>query len=431
MSLQSTKSKIEFPEKLAPLFEPKRYKIMFGGRGGGKSWGVARALLTLGVKKKLRILCAREFQNSISDSVHKLLSDQIAEMGLSNFYDILQTSITGKNGTEFMFCGLRHNATKLKSFEAVEICWVEEAQTVTKGSWDILIPTIRAENSEIWITFNPEFDDDETYKRFIKRPSENCVVIKMNWNDNPWFPNVLKQELLELKERDYDAYLNVWEGNCRQTLDGAIYANELRKAQTEQRIMKVPYLSQFPVSVFADLGWADNTSLWFAQKVGFEYHMIRSYQNRHQMWNFYLQQIQSFGYTIDKIWLPHDARAKSLGTGKSIEEITRAAGWNVGIVPNLSIEDGINAVRTTFPVMYFDEENCSDGLQAIRRYRYDVDTSTGDYSRKPLHDDSSHFADGLRYFAVSMREKPAKNAPAVKTVQIGKRGMMAGTNWMR
>ena len=150
-------SQAEFPEKLSCLFEKARYKVLWGGRGGAKSWGVARALLIQGAAKQLRILCARELQTSIRDSVHKLLSDQIAELGLTSFYQITQNSIKGANGTEFFFAGLRSNVTQIKSFEGVDICWVEEAQTVSRASWNVLVPTIRKEESEIWVTFNPDF----------------------------------------------------------------------------------------------------------------------------------------------------------------------------------------------------------------------------------------------------------------------------------
>lgn len=423
--------KVEFPKKLKCLFEPKRYKVLYGGRGGGKSWGIARALLVIGAQRKVRILCAREFQNSISDSVHKLLSDQIIELKIDHFYEVLQSSIRGKNGTEFLFSGIRHNASKLKSFESIDISWCEEAVNVSKSSWEILIPTIRAENSEIWISFNPELEEDETYQRFVKFPPENSFVEKVNWSDNPWFPEVLKQEMESLRLRDPDSYLSIWEGHCRQTLEGAIYAKELRDSQNFGHIMNVPYQAMFPVSVFCDLGWADSTVFWFIQKAGFEYRIIRAYQNSQQPWHHYLQYLQSLGYVYDHIWLPHDARAKSLGTGKSIEELTRIAGYNVKIVPMLSVEDGINAVRTIFPAMFFDEANCGDGLHALRRYRYDVDTITGQFSKRPLHDDASHFADGIRYFAVGMTEKPMKNQIKAKPVQISRHGMNAGAAWMK
>lgn len=402
-------SSVDFPEKLECLFRPSRYKILYGGRGSGKSWGIARALLILGAQKRLRILCAREFQNSITDSVHKLLSDQIEDMGLSGIYEIQKTTILGKNGTEFIFSGLRHNVDSLKSKEGIDIVWVEEAHMVSGYSWDKLIPTIRQENSEIWVSFNPELETDETYQRFVVNPPVAAIVQKVNWRDNPWFPDVLHQEKDDLRVKNPDAYLNVWEGHCRQTLDGAIYAREMRDAQESGRICRVPYDATKPVSVFADLGWADHTSLLFFQKIGLEYRCLRSEQDRQKPWPHYLTLIQSFGYVIEGIWLPHDARAKQLGTGKSIEELTRASGFPVRIVPNLSVEDGINALRTIFPQIYWDEKLCADGLQALRRYRYEVDPVTNQFSRKPLHDDASHYADAARYFAVGMREGQKSN----------------------
>ena len=261
------KLSLEIPEKLECLLEDYRFKVVYGGRGSSKSWTVARVLLAIGRRKKIRVLCAREFQNSISDSVHALLADQIKSLGLEDFYTVQNTSIFGKNGTEFLFAGLKHNITKIKSFEGVDICWVEEAQTTSKSSWDTLIPTIRKEGSEIWITFNPELDTDETYKRFVVMPPKTAKVVKVNWSDNPWFPKVLRDEMEDLKERDMDAYLNVWEGNTRQVLDGAVYANELRKAQEEDRIRDIQVDKSIPVSTFWDLGWADNTSIWFVQTV--------------------------------------------------------------------------------------------------------------------------------------------------------------------
>mgnify|MGYP000095936013 FL=1 len=158
-------AKAEFPLKLECLFKPSRYKVLYGGRGGAKSWGVARALLIKAAQNPLRVLCAREFQTSIKDSVHKLLCDQIEALGLGTFYEITQTSIRGKNGSEFSFVGLKNNVANVKSYEGVDICWVEEAQTTSRMSWNVLIPTIRKEKSEIWITFNPELETDETYQR--------------------------------------------------------------------------------------------------------------------------------------------------------------------------------------------------------------------------------------------------------------------------
>lgn len=400
------------PPAFEELFTPSRYKIYYGGRGGAKSWAYARALLTLAAKSNVRILCAREIQKSIKDSVHKLLSDQIKILGLESAFQILETEIRGVYGSLFSFVGLKHNTTNIKSHEGADICWVEEAHAVSKSSWDILIPTIRKPGSEIWVSFNPELEDDNTYQRFVVNPPDNAIVKKVGYQDNPWFPDVLEEERLALKERDPDAYSHVWEGNCRQMLDGAIYANELRLAAEEGRITKVPYDASRPVDVFFDLGWADHTSIWFTQTIGLEIRMLKYYQNNLQPIQHYIQTLQGSGYVIGKVHLPHDAQAKQLGTGRSIEEIMRSSGFNVVVVPKLSIDDGISAARTVFGACWFDREKCSDGLQALRHYRYDVDPDSGKYSQRPLHDWSSHGADAFRYFAVGYKrpvdKKPVK-----------------------
>ena len=267
----------QFPAKLKCLFEPKnsRYRVLYGGRGAGKSHSVARALLCMGVKDTLRILCAREFQTSIKDSVHKLLVDQIYNLGLQAHYEVTQNTIRGTNGTEFIFAGIKNNINGLKSIEGIDYCWVEEANNVTATSWDILIPTIRKEKSEIWVTFNPELPTDETFKRFVITPPDNAVVQKVNWNDNNWFPEVLDLERQSLRTRDFEAYQNVWEGFTRSTIDGAIFAKEMQRAEQDGRICNVPYDAVKPVIAVFDIGWADSTAVWFVQFIGMETRLIR------------------------------------------------------------------------------------------------------------------------------------------------------------
>ena len=284
----------QFPIKLQPLFKKARYKICYGGRGGAKSWGIARALLILAARKPLRILCAREFQASIKDSVHKLLCDQIEALGLLPFYEITQTSIRGLNGSEFAFIGLKNNPTNIKSFEGVDICWVEEGQTVSRLSWNILIPTIRKAGSEIWVSFNPDLETDETYQRFVVKPPRDAVIIKINWSDNPWFPETLKLEKDALKERDPQAYNVVWEGMCRRTVDGAIFANEMQRAEADDRITKVPYDPTKPVHAVCDLGWSDATAWWFVQFIGMETRLIRYFEGSQRTMTSYLAQLQTF-----------------------------------------------------------------------------------------------------------------------------------------
>lgn len=411
--------RVQLPKALEFLFEPHRYKVAYGGRGGSKSWGVARALLIQGWKDPLRILCAREFQKSIKDSVHKLLSDQIKELDLEDFYIVQETTIKGKNGTEFFFEGLRHNVNNIKSYEGVDRCWVEEAKNVSKASWDVLIPTIRKAGSEIWVTFNPELETDETYKRFVVTPPHDCIVRKVNWRDNPWFPSVLKDEMETLKARDEDAYLHVWEGSCRLTLDGAIYAKELREATLQGRITKVPYDEAHPVHTFWDLGWSDCTSIWFAQKVGFEYRMVDFYQNRLQKLSHYVQAIQARGYMLGRHYLPHDAASHSLNAD-SIEKTMQGVfgKQNVVVVPRVTEKvNGLKAAREIFPRCWFDEAKCGDGIQALRHYRYDVDEH-GQYSKFPMHDENSHAADAFETFARSIeRRTQVETAPMVEFTQ--------------
>lgn len=383
---------------------------MYGGRGGAKSWGIARALLVIGSTKVTRVLCAREFQTSIKDSVHKLLSDQIMAMSLTEFYEITDRTIRGKNGTEFNFVGLKNNVSNVKSYEGVDICWVEEAQSVSKRSYDTLIPTIRKEKSEIWISFNPELETDETYRRWVANPPDNAKVVKIGWQDNPWFPEVLRDEKDALKNRDPEAYQTVWEGMCRLTVDGAVFAKEMQMAEINNQITNVPYDPIKPVYTIWDLGWADSTAIWFVQFIGVEIRVLRYIEDSQKTISYYLAEIQKFGYVFDTHYLPHDAASKNLGTGRSIEEIVRATGMNVRVLDRVPIADSINAARTIFPRCYFDRQNTTDGLQCLRHYRYEVDPDTKQFSRTPLHDQYSHGADAFRMLGLMVQEprKPVK-----------------------
>jgi len=411
--------KAEFPLKLQSLFQRSRYKVCYGGRGGAKSWGIARALLIKGAKEPIRILCAREYQTSIKDSVHKLLCDQIEALGLHSFYEITQASIRGANGTEFAFAGLKNNISNIKSFEGVDVCWVEEAQTVSRLSWNVLIPTIRKEKSEIWVSFNPELETDETYQRFVVNPPDDCIQIKVNWSDNPWFPETLRLEKDSLKQRDEESYNQVWEGLCRQTVDGAIFAKEMQQAEKDGRICRVPFDATKPVHAVFDLGWSDSTAIWFLQFVGMETRLIRYIEDSQKTISYYLATMQTYGYHYDKVWLPHDAENKTLAaSGRSIDDIVRAAGYKTEILPRVPVVDSINAARTIFPNCYFDREHAADGLACLRHYRYEVDPDTGQFSRNPLHDHYSHGADAFRYIGLMIRE-PHKRKPKLVAEAAG------------
>ena len=394
----------EFPEKLQFLFEPHRYKVGYGGRGGSKSWGFGRALLLQGSQRPLRILCARENQNSIAESVHQLLEDQIKILKLQAHYRVQKAAILGYNGTQFAFAGLRHNIDNIKSLESYDIVWVEEANNVSKASWDKLIPTIRKEGSEIWISFNPELETDETYQRFVVHPPPDAVVVKVNFSDNPWFPEVLRREMEHLRTVDPEDYQHIYEGHCKTAVTGAVYGNEMRQAQSEGRITKVPYDRLLPVHTFWDLGWDDTTTIWLAQYGAFQYRLIDYIEGRHRKFHDYLRMLQERPYVYGFTFLPHDAKAKELGSGKSIEELARVAGCKVKVVRRLSISDGINAARTIFPQCYFDQTHCADGINALRHYRWPDPAHSGAVPHEPLHDWASHASDGFRYFAVSAKD---------------------------
>jgi len=206
---------IQLPSYSIELWRPHRYKILWGGRGGARSWTVARALLLKAGQKKIRVLCAREMQSSLRDSVHQLLRDQIDLMKLPGFI-VTDREIRHVNGSLFIFMGIRHNAHTIKSLEGVDICWVEEAERITKESWSVLIPTIRKEGSEIWVTFNPDAETDATYTRFILKSPTDTWKVKVGWEDNPWLTKELRDEKDYMYETDSEAADHVWGGNIRK-----------------------------------------------------------------------------------------------------------------------------------------------------------------------------------------------------------------------
>lgn len=406
-----------FPSKLKCLFEPAscRYRILYGGRGSGKSWGVARALLLKGAQRKIRVLCAREIQRTISESVHQLLRDQIGELGLSEFYSVTDNAIRGANGTEFYFAGLRsQDAHKLKSYEGVDYCWVEEGSVVSKRSWEILLPTIRKPESEIWVTFNPELDTDETYQRFVAKPPESSVVVKVNWSDNPWFPDVLDLERRTLMERDPEAYRNVWEGECRSAVEGAIYAKEVAALYESGRVRPCPYDPLLPVHTVWDLGWNDQTSIVLVQRAS-EVRIIGYIEDSHRTLAEYVAQLKAMPYLWGSDWLPHDGRAKDFKSGKSAEEMMKAMGRDVRIVENLDIESGIKAARMVFPRVYIDP-SAERLLHCLKRYRRTINATTNEPG-PPLHDSYSHGADAFRYMALAVDQMG--NSPTIKDPYAG------------
>ena len=398
----SLSSEAQFPKKLSFLFQPKRYKVAYGGRGSGKSWGFARALLIQGAETQLRILCAREVQKSIKQSVHTLLVDQIQSLGLGSFYRVTETEITGLNGTSFSFAGLAsHTVESVKSFEGCTRVWVEEGQTVTKRSWDILIPTVlRRDNSEIWVTFNPDIDTDDTYQRFVVNPPPECEVVKINYSDNPWFPAPLEDERVHCQQTRPQDYANIWEGECKAAVDGAIYAHEVTSAQENGRICNVPYDPLIKVHPVFDLGWNDSMSICLVQKIRSEIRVIEYIEDDHKTLDYYSAFLKNKNLNYGTMYLPHDGAAKDFKTGKSAQEIMQTLGWKVEIVPNIGVEQGIKAARVAFGQCYFDKLKTSRLIDCLKRYRRVIHSNTNE-PMAPLHDEYSHGADCFRYVSVA------------------------------
>jgi len=401
---------VKFPKIFKQLDTPMRYKIMYGGRGSAKSWTVARKLLVMGAEKKTRILCTRELQKSIKQSVHKLLSDQIDEMGLGGFYDIQQQGIFGKNGTEFIFMGVKHNPYEIKSTEGIDICWIEEAESLTEMSWDIIDPTIRKENSEIWATYNTRFKFDYLHQKFVvNTPPENSMVIKVNHQDNQFFPDVLKKQMEQMKEADYEKYLHIWEGQLKMLAEGAIFGKQAVQTKKDGRLLPIPVSKSCLVDTFWDIGRSDHTAIWFMQKVGMEYRFIDFYMGRLEEVEHYAKVLSKFDYNYSRHYFPHDADHDRLGMKSNIKEQFIKLGVKpITIVPVVKVKQtAIELARNIFNECYFHMGTDKRGMrmekgwEALCNYRYKYNDDDDVYQKKPHHDWASNPADAFMQFAQS------------------------------
>jgi phage terminase large subunit len=377
-----TTKRIKIPPAFKLLSRPSRYKVLYGGRGSGKSWSCAKVALAKGFAEPMRILCAREIQRSINDSVHKLLSKQIEDMGLGGFYDITREAIRGQNGTEFIFKGLRTNPQEIKSMEGIDLCWVEEAQAVSAESWDILIPTIRKPGSEIWITFNPLDEQDPTYQKFVVSPPEDAQVRKVNYNENPYFPEVLRKEMEWLKKRDYESYLHIWEGEVRKLSNALVFAGRFTVEDFE-----TPSGVRFYHG--ADWGFAEDPTT-----------LIRCFVDNGTL--FIDQEAWGVGVEIDQTGALFDtidtARRWPIKADCARPETIsymRRQGFNISAAKKWqgSIEDGIEYIKTYDIVVH---PRCRHTIDELNRYSYKVDKQTGDVL-PIIVDKYNHCLDSLRY----------------------------------
>lgn len=391
-----------FPKKLLPgLFEYHRHKILRGGRGSAKSWSVARAHVVRATERKREVLCAREFQSSIKDSVHKLLKNQISLLGMGSLFDVQESTIYGPHGSQFVFVGLSDKtAENLKSYEDFDDCWVEEGQVVSKRSWEILLPTIRKEGSGIWVTFNPELDTDSTWKLFIENPPPDTWSVEMNWRDNPWFNDILEAQRAHA-ERTMSTvdYENIWEGKCRPAVSGAIYADEVAKLHVEHRAGVFPVDPFHLVYPVFDLGWNDKMSIILVQRNVSQLRIIGYLEDDHKTLDWYSKELRKLNYSWGTVFLPHDGGHGDYKTGRTAQEILQDLKWTVEVLPNVSVAEGIRAARMMFGQVYIDN-GCTRLLECLKRYRRNVPLSTGEPGA-PRHDEFSHGADAFRYTAMA------------------------------
>ncbi len=394
--------KIQLPKPFGDLiFTPMRYKIYYGGRGGGKSYSVALALLTMAMQGKIRVLCTRELQTSIADSVHRLLSDIILARGWADNFFVGQKTIRCKQtGSEFLFKGLKHNITEIKGMEGIDYVWCEESENISDRSWELLIPTIRKSGSEIWVIFNPRNPTDPTYQRFVATKRDDAIVKKVSYRDNPWFPDVLRKEMETLRKADHDAYLHVWEGEFDTRHTGFIYAKLLDKARAAGRICPVPVKSGVPVYTAWDLGKKHTTAIWFGQVVGLQPRIIDFYEAGGEDLPHFAGIIKKKGYNYGGHYVPHDAKHDRLGMIGSIQSQLKTMGVAAKVLKMTSIKARIEMGRTLINECWFNNiPVVQDGLHALMNYHYAYDDDRAKFKDKPYDGWEADASDAFGYLA--------------------------------
>ena len=409
-------ARVELPPKLIPIFTGEAdIRAAYGGRGSAKTRSFAkmsaiRAMMWDRAGREGIILCGRQFMNSLDDSSMEEIKAAIrSEPWLLAAFEIGDRYVRTKSKRiQYKFAGLDRSLDSIKSKSRILLCWVDEAEPVTEEAWIKLIPTLREEDSELWVTWNPESKRSPTHRRFREAAADARVkVVELNWRDNPWFPTFLdRTRQRDMRDRP-DRYGHIWDGEFATVFEGAYYVKELLAARDQDRIRAVYIDPSLPVHTAWDLGIGDSTSIWFFQVAGGEVRVIDFYEAHGQGLPHYAQMLAGKGYTYGEDWVPHDAKVRELGTGRTRVETLKALGRKPKLVPNHTIEDGINAARETLPFCYFDEARCDYGLDALRQYRREYDDDGATFKDRPLHDWTSHASDAFRYLAMAWKEMKA------------------------
>lgn len=353
------------------------------------------------------VLCGRQFMNSLDDSSMEEIKAAIrSEPWLHAHFDIGEKYIRTHSGRiAYKFAGLDRNIDSIKSKSRILLCWVDEAEPVTEEAWVKLIPTLREEDSELWVTWNPESKRSPTHRRLREGPEDpRMKVVEINWRDNPWFPMVLERTRQRDKAARPDRYGHIWEGEFATVFEGAYYVRELVDAKDKGRICSVSIDPSLPVHTAWDLGIGDSTAVWFFQVVGNEIRVVDFYENHGRGLPHYVSVLDAKGYGYGDDWVPHDAKVRELGTGRTRVETLQSLGRKPRLIPAHNLMDGINAVRETLPRCWFDAEKTDFGLDALRQYRSEFNENAAVFNDRPLHDWTSHAADAFRYLAMAWRE---------------------------
>lgn len=413
-------ARIELPPKLVSVFTGEAdVRGAYGGRGSAKTRSFAkmtavRAYMWDRAGREGIILCGRQFMNSLDDSSMEEVKAAIrSEPWLHEHFDIGEKYIrTHSKRIAYKFAGLDRSLDSIKSKSRILLCWVDEAEPVTEEAWVKLIPTLREEDSELWVTWNPESKRSPTHKRFRGgKADERVKITEINWRDNPWFPTILERtRLRDMAERP-ERYNHIWEGDFAEVFEGAYYVRELLAAREQGRIAVVPVVPGVPVHTAWDLGIGDSTAIWFFQMIGNEVRIVDFYEASGHGLPHYAEMLAAKGYLYGDDWVPHDAKVRELGTGRTRVETLISLGRKPRIVPAHNLMDGINAVRETLPHCWFDEGRTDFGLDALRQYRSEFNEDNAVFSDRPLHDWTSHAADAFRYLAMAWRVEKAKPPP--------------------
>ena len=432
----------DVPRKLAPLIEPRRYKGAHGGRGSGKSHFFAEQLIIRCFRQTTRAVGIREVQNSIKESVRQLLVDKIAKLGLEDEFEVIETEIRGRNGSQIIFKGMQsYNADNIKSLEGFDIAWVEEAQSLSERSWRLLRPTIRKPQSEIWCSWNPRHDTDavDAFFRGPHKPKD-AVCVEINWRDNPWFPVTLYDEMERDFAADPEMAEHTWNGGYELVSEGAYYARLISQAEKEGRIGHFPYNPALPVRTGWDLGVDDYTAVWFVQDNGKVATVVDYYEAQgdgaEQIIATALPELfipppwneEFVGWSMPRAlaeigrdrpfkygehYFPHDIRMREWGGGaRSRVEVAQQLGLKTirkGAATNPA--DRIQAVRGVLPMVRFNlTPRVEQGLKRLRRYRRKMNDALGTY-QGPLHDENSHGADSFGEWAINSSLVPPDETP--------------------